>query len=541
MKKSFLWVWVILFLATATNQMMGQNPVTVRDSIPAYSTIKGLVPDCNKYGEGFFVYRNGEWVANKGSGSSYAELFAYIGEGEFTPEQAIDFVKQSLSNPLQRNLNGYIGAVCWDGKKWCVSFSGRLTSFDGKFLCRVNSEWSLYTRNGCKNPALVYDPQKEDLVPKGVVVTVRDTIRDTVRIQTPPTIVNCQNCCPGDSLRFEEEAAAVFTYERTAGDLEKWFGLYYEWQAYKLHRNDKLEPWMERLLSYYGGFNALIGEKGVPFSPTCDTCGYWGPIPGGLAFKSEVYFGVQHRIFKKYDVFGFWEMRYAWLNTRHIRNKFLSDEGIGSRIGFRILFDLPKDFPIFREIKGDIGFQLKTHAPTSELRLGGGGFVQIAVVMGPRDAEVLLERDSLRRVQASQQFLRDSTARIQKDSLQFVRDSTEIADFFENNPQPIQIDSVSLEPDYSVYDSVVVPKKLLGITLPFTKAAKKARLLEAKKSVNRFKVYVLDLQNEQNQLRLNVQFGDKSMYSALQTNIENLEEAQQNLQRAERRVSRLEE
>ncbi|MCX6747443.1 MAG: hypothetical protein NTW98_00635, partial [Candidatus Nomurabacteria bacterium] len=144
------------------------------------------------------------------------------------------------------------------------------------------------------------------------------------------------------------------------------------WLQGRLHRNDKSDIWLEQPTSWYGGLTFYLSEKSVPFRPTCDTCGYWGDIPGGFAFHADAFFGVQHRIFKKKKdtqnqhfghsgVFGFFEGRYDWYNSQNQRGKFLGKENIKTRFGLRIKAGLPPKLPFLRSAQVDLGPQATTY------------------------------------------------------------------------------------------------------------------------------------------------------------------------------------
>jgi hypothetical protein len=453
---SQLWMWVMV-LTTTTGY--SQQPVMSVDSIPIYLTVKGLVPDCDRSAVAFRYYANGQWHFRVAAGSGYGLFLNSAGDAvEVSDSFALASVQDVQTNPVIKNLKGYMAGLSEDGiGGWCVSVSEKLTTFDGRFWFRINSEWAMYLRDGCLNPALVYDP-----APPTPQFTVKappkcDTVRihDTVRIETPVLPQLCNNCCPGDSLFYLFEPFAVMDFERIGGELERSFGFGVEWLQGRLHRNDKNDIWLEQPTSWYGGLTAYLSKKAIRFTPTCDTCGYWGDIPRGLAFHTDVFFGIQHRIFKKAKetkdqhfghagVFGFAEGRYDWYNSQNQRGKFLGDENIKARFGLRLKGGLPSKLPIFRSVQLEIGPQLSTYAtatPNKNLAVSTGGFLELRVNLGKRDKDV----------QVAERHERDSIAQV-KAQKQFRTDSLEMDSFLLMNPLPIITMGNALEIDTTYRD-----------------------------------------------------------------------------------------
>lgn len=530
-----MWVITLIF----ATKVYGQEPVMNLDSIPAYIAVKGLVPDCDRPAVAFSFFKNGEWNFREQAGFGYALFMNASGDAvNITTEFALAGVQDAQSNPLLKGLHGYIAGLSQnkDGN-WCVSVNENLTTFDGRFWFRINSEWAMYLRDGCQNPVLVYDPVKE-LTPKpGFELAIIppgkcDTIIVICKTECPPPVViqPCDNCCPADSLEYEMEFFAVADFERVGSELEKGIGGGVEWIQYYLHRNDKDQQYYRKPNSLYGGLTVYMAKKGIEFKPTCDTCGYWGDIPGGLAFRSDVYFGTQHQIFKKLGVFGFAELRYVWINTENKRNKFLSDEGIKLRGGLKIKLQTPSKMPIFRSIQVELGPQVSTYAtPDKSLAVSAGGFLELRANIGARDKEVRQAEHAKRMKRAQAQFTRDSISRDEKilrDSVRreerLMQDSVKVDSFLSQNPQPIVIDSVRLAVDTTVH----APRlPWVKAPLPFTKGAKGVKL-------NDSKTEVFSLQNENNRLLAELK-QDQSVWGEFQKN-------QKKLNRAERKLARRE-
>jgi hypothetical protein len=309
-------------------------------------------------------------------------------------------------------------------------------------------------------------------------------------------------------VKYTFELFGVLDFERIGGKLHKGFGFGLEWGQWYLHRNDKKDPWFEKPVSFYGGLTAYIGKKVIEFTPTCDTCGYWGDIPGGVVFRSDVYAGFQHRLFQKNGVFGFGELRYDWINTEHQREKFLSDEGIKARGGLRIKLETPRKMPIFRSVQVELGPQVSTYAtPTNNLAISAGGFLELRVNLGKRDKEVRHEQDSIHRAQTYKQFQQDSVKR-----------EKELDQFLVESPQPIVLDSTDMAFE------TPIPNAKGGVDKSQQKLI----------SRNLAKAKVHQLIYEQNELKKQVQKGDVTKRPELAQNVRELKKAKKDLKRLQR-------
>lgn len=502
-----LWMWVMV-LTTTTGY--SQQPVISADSIPAYPKDSAFLPDCDKHTKSFRYFTGGQWQYRANAANAYAYVLDYTGEAPgVSPEDALKSVEEAMTNPLITSMKGFVGGI-WQGPdgNWCMSLTDTLKTFDGRFWFRINARWSVYLRDGCANISLVYDP-----APPTPQFTVKappcDTvhIRDTVRIENPAPPQPCQNCCPGDSVKYTFELFGVLDFERIGGKLHKGFGFGLEWGQWYLHRNDKKDPWFEKPVSFYGGLTAYIGKKGIEFTPTCDTCGYWGDVPGGVVFRSDVYAGFQHRLFQKNGVFGFGEMRYDLVNTEH-QEKFLSDEGIKARGGLRIKLETPRKMPIFRSVQVELGPQVSTYTtPTNNLAISAGGFLELRVNLGKRNKEVRHEQDSIHRAQTYKQFQQDSVKR-----------EEELDQFLVESPQPIVLDSTDMAFE------TPIPNAKGGVDKSQQKLI----------SRNLAKAKVHQLIYEQNELKKQVQKGDVTKRPELAQNVRELKKAKKDLKRLQR-------
>ncbi len=510
-----MWVITLMF-----NNVFGfgQNPIQYQklDQVPGLPDT--LVPDHDLYGTNFFRWnsKNEQWEARPHADEVYAYALNKVGEGNFSPRLAMEFVVEASQGKMYEKVAGYPGSLCYSEKegKWVISFPEKPVFFSGFFVSRINDKWAYYGRNGCNNLTPVPDTIQKSFGFKGDPIPPKcDTVKihDTLRIETPAP-PPCNNCCPGDSIKYTVEPFFVIDFERVGGKLQKGIGGGIDWTQYYLFRNDKDEDWIEKPTSLYAGLTAYLAKKGLSFLGTCDTCGYWGDIPGGLVFWSDVYFGIQHRVFKRYGVFGFIEVRYDWINTEHQRKKFLGDEGIKARGGLRIKLETPRKMPIFRSVQVELGPQVSTYAtPNKNLAVSAGGFLELRVNLGKRDKEVRHEQDSIRRAQTYQQFQQDSIKR-----------EGELNQFLVESPQPIVLDSSDM------MFQVPVPTAKGGYDKSQQKVA----------SVNLAKLEVHRLVFEQNELKQQVIEGDDTKRAPLAKNIRELKNAQRKLDRLQKKKAK---
>lgn len=528
LKKLWMWVIVILITATGYSQNLETTILSKIDMVAAKQSLNGL-PDHNLSSRAWRNAATGKM--HKYFGAAAAELLNVSGEMvDATPEMGEQSIAETTTGEVY-SVTGFTSGLYFDGR---ISFSENPTMVSAYRWFRWDENWVLYIRVGCLNPVLVWEPMKK-MDPKGAEECTWEIIslykeKEIEKPCLPPPSVPCDNCCPGDSLKYTFNLLAVLDYERIGGQLGKSFGVGLQFTQWGLHRNDKEELWFEKPVSFYGGVTAYLAKKGFELKPTCDTCGYWGDIPGGTSFHSDVLLGAQRRLFKKVGVFGFVEARYDWVNTENKRAKFLSDEGIKTRGGLRVVVNTPRKMPVFRSVQFEVGPQGSTYATSSKnLAFSGGGFLRVLATAGSRDKDVRQEQDSIRRTVAYAQFQRDSLDRVKRDSVQSIQDSVAVIEFFERNLDTIHIAREVLQPDSLYIDPE--PQKFLGVSvspLPFTKTTKGVK-------VNKLREKVLQLQEEHNMLRLEMK-DNPSKWSEFERNTEKLKKAERKLWKLEKKT-----
>jgi hypothetical protein len=332
-KKFFLFLGIILFSITA-----GTQHLEIKPEKPSY------VPDCNLKGIPFRTYESGRWIYHHQAGFGYALILNSIGETlNLSPQDGIDYFDRALSNPLLKNKQGYIGALSArkDGT-FCVSISEKLSTFDGRFVCRINSEWALYRREGCANPVLVYEPSSEgQSMPRSIAIEPIAPMQLTAQpcCDTTIVIVNCSAvardtspCCEVPKLSWPLIYPMVgyrSTYDSPLMKESMFIGF-----GYRKHWRDSMQ-----MNSTYAG-SELIAFRSTRTNITCDTCiTFTEGRPEKLALRWEVFVGREFGIIEKTNLRGFVEGRYALLQPKVgtiIDQKFLPKKsGVTLRGGVR--------------------------------------------------------------------------------------------------------------------------------------------------------------------------------------------------------------
>lgn len=274
------------------------------------------VPDCDLKGIPYRTYQDGAWIYDKMAGFGYALILNSIGETLNMPSSdGIHFFDKALSNPLIKNLSGYIGALSIrkDGT-YCVSFSEKLTTFDGRFVCRINADWALYRREGCANPVIVFDPGEprdldldvDTLIPP--LLPCCDTtiiIVNCPQVVMPPTPV----CCDVPKLSWMlvyPMSGYRSTYDSPLMEESMFFGL-----GLRKHWRDSMQ-----MFSTYLG-SELSAFRSTRTNITCDTCLFFVEgRPENLALRWEIFVGREFGIIEKTNLKGFVEGRYSLLQPK---------------------------------------------------------------------------------------------------------------------------------------------------------------------------------------------------------------------------------
>lgn len=305
-KKFFLLLGLIL-----VSMIAGTQDLEIKPKKPA------SVPDCNLKGIPFRTYENGAWVYHSEAGFGYAHILNSIGETLNLPSgDGISSFDRALNNPLIKNLRGYIGALSKrkDGT-YCVSFSEKLTTFDGRFVCRINSDWALYRREGCANPGLVYDPQVQGDRDLELLDTIRIIIPQSccdttiVIINCPPTTKDTSPCCTVPKLAWPLVYPMVgyrSTYDSPLMEESMFIGF-----GYRKHWRDSIQ-----MFSTYVG-SELTAFRSTRTDVSCDSClTFVEGRPENLALRWEVFVGREFGILEKTNIRGFVEGRYALLQPQ---------------------------------------------------------------------------------------------------------------------------------------------------------------------------------------------------------------------------------
>lgn len=346
MKKRFLlFLGIILFSITAGTQNL-ENKIEKPSS----------VPDCNLKGIPFRTYQDGAWIYDKMAGFGYALILNSIGETLNMPSSdGIYFFDKALSNPLIKNLSGYIGALSIrkDGT-YCTSFSEKLSNFHGRFVCRIDSDWALYRREGCANPVLVYEPKDEhQSAPRGLAIDqVVPMIQSSVKpccCDTTIVIINCPTitqptapCCEVPKLSWPlvyPMAGYRSTYDSDLRNRPMFVGF-----GYRKHWRDSMQ-----MHSNYVGVEALVSLSSN-INMECDTCLNFTQERDEekLSPTVEIFVGREFGIFEKTLIRGFVEGRYALLQPQIgnvIDQRFLPKKsGLTIRGGVR--YDIVKKFQL---------------------------------------------------------------------------------------------------------------------------------------------------------------------------------------------------
>ena len=314
MKKKFLLLLVLILVSMTA----GTQNLEIKIEKPS------SVPDCDLKGIPYRTYQNGAWMYDKMAGFGYALILNSIGETLNMPSSdGIHFFDKALSNPLVKNLSGYIGAlsVRKDGT-YCVSFSEKLSKFDGRFVCRINSDWALYRREGCANPVIVYEPDKSissiiedvpeprDLEVLPVVPSFQSCCDTTIVIVNFPTVTPpTAPCCDVPKLSWPLVYPMVgyrSTYDSDLRNESMFIGF-----GYSKHWRDSMQ-----MNSNYVG-SELSAFRSKYLNITCDTCGFFTEgRPEKLALRWEVFVGREFGIVEKTNLRGFVEGRYALLQPK---------------------------------------------------------------------------------------------------------------------------------------------------------------------------------------------------------------------------------
>ncbi|MFA7285661.1 MAG: hypothetical protein WC011_02335 [Candidatus Paceibacterota bacterium] len=359
MKKSFLLLLgIILFSITA-----GTQDLEIKPEKP------NSVPDCNLKGIPFRTYKDGIWIYHHKAGYGYALILNSIGETlNLSPEGGIDYFDKALSNPVVKNMSGYIGALSTrkDGT-YCVSFSEKLSTFDGRFVCRINSDWALYRREGCANPALVYDPQVQGdrdikLLDTIYMVSNKVCCCDTtiVIVNCPAVVTDTNRCCDVPRLSWPLVYPMVgyrSTYDSPLMEESMFIGL-----GYRKHWRDSMQ-----MNSNYAG-TELTAFRSTRTDVSCDSClTFVEGRPENLALRWEVFVGREFGIMEKSDLRGFVEGRYALLQPKVgtiVDQRFLPKKsGVTLRGGAR--YDLFQKF----QLQGSYEYDPIANLSGGELRL----------------------------------------------------------------------------------------------------------------------------------------------------------------------------